>query len=1059
MKKQLVLFLTLLCTLCLCLLSACNTTPGNQDDTHTCTDTDSNGKCDTCGKTMPGKDDQKQNEEEVAVAKEEALASAELAYSAASATLSTEDRFTLNLLYSYTTKQIDMQSGDAKDVKKNADALVKELTDAIAALTKAKTTVEEKIAGALAEIRLLYAAACKTVSSDKAAELTALYEDIRAKFENTEITTDDQIGNIVTDFKAGLCAYVGSLVVLTAEEWKSMALAELDYLIRSMTAAVPYDDVKAKLLDYCNAKKTAIEALTDTEATEALLLRVREDTTEKIKEIVLEKLNELKTAIKHEIDEKIKTAIDLIEDDSFRAELTAFYTEESAKIDAVSDLASAKTTFAEIGVDTETFVREKLDTWLAAFKAKVKTEADEKIKAAITLIEDEALRTKLSGFYAEEAAKMDAVTDVASAKTTAKEIVADTEAFIKETSAEYLRALRTKIKTEIDGKINTLLAKIEDESLRTELTSFYAKESAKIDAISDLQSAKMTAEEIKSDTEAFLKTLAKKQIDKYKTAAKTELDRLYGENVSKIENEEIRATLQETYNNAIAELNKVNSIDTAKTASAKILDDFRDAAAKILKTVIREIADKYKDEVTVIYQNATKPLSAQAKTLLKNVYDRACTDLTAAESVEDVERAVENFKTDAKTYIVAALDAIVAKLGSVPDPWSFLPSSLGVANMVVNAENIPDYTDFVAVSKLPRNYIGKQLNAVYTVLNKMTVALEYVNKVYATFGTVGTVYNTLFDNAEGQNLVLNVGDFTLTLILTEKEYSVSAEIGSVSLLIYADLENENYGAKIQLTETTILKYTVSGSEFVMALDVQDMLVAQVRFVRTGSEVTGYIYETLVAKDKTLTSTSALLTVKDGFTTIVGNKGDFLPTSNGINCEVYENKTGRFVGSEVYEEISDGKFYDTLWYNLWDIAGINSIKKQDKQNGSNADTIWINGATDTIHTKIVGLTNPSRRFDIEFKTVYAFVYNKETKEYESVTFEIPMMFIQEGCVDTFAADFEDRNSKSVESGTVSLLVTEAVSTQIRYGYHTLVETYKVIKTSVTYQSIIDYLKKQ
>ena len=73
-----------------------------------------------------------------------------------------------------------------------------------------------------------------------------------------------------------------------------------------------------------------------------------------------------------------------------------------------------------------------------------------------------------------------------------------------------------------------------------------------------------------------------------------------------------------------------------------------------------------------------------------------------------------------------------------------------------------------------------------------------------------------------------------------------------------------------------------------------------------------------------------------YTTVIGTKGDFIPASGGRNCEVYSNKTGNLVGTEVKETV-DKKEYDTLWFNLRDLQGVTSVKKTDEANGVNADT--------------------------------------------------------------------------------------------------------------------------
>jgi len=443
------------------------------------------------------------------------------------------------------------------------------------------------------------------------------------------------------------------------------------------------------------------------------------------------------------------------------------------------------------------------------------------------------------------------------------------------------------------------------------------------------------------------------------------------------------------------------------------------------------------------------------KAELEKLYNNAALGFENAETKEDLINVLNKFKNDAKTYVVESLNDIFNKMGSKPDVWEYLPTAFKPENRIVATSTLPTYENFTDISTIPTNYIGKQLNVVYTVLNKMDVALNYVSKVYDVLNKVGDMYNSIFENSDGENIVLNAGEFNLTLILTQTKYEISTKISGVELYIFSNLTTNDFGSRIQLSESNVIKYNVTNSSIKMAYSILNSSVYQITLEKDSSDnVVGYIYETLGLGETEIKSTSAYLTVKDGYTTVVGNKGDFIPMSGGINCEVYENSTGNYVGSEVYETVKNSQ-YDTLWYNLKDINGITNIKKIDKANGVNPDTIYINGSTETIHSMWVSYTNSSRRFDIEFKTVYAFNYNAETGEYEKVEFEVPMMFIQESQQETFACDYEEKNPNSVEAGSISIKATDATKNAVNYGYHVLVEEYRIIKDSVTYQSIIDY----
>lgn len=286
---------------------------------------------------------------------------------------------------------------------------------------------------------------------------------------------------------------------------------------------------------------------------------------------------------------------------------------------------------------------------------------------------------------------------------------------------------------------------------------------------------------------------------------------------------------------------------------------------------------------------------------------------------------------------------VVDAFGSVPQPWSFLPNTFTPSNRTITT--IPNYSDFVKVSSIPVNGIGKQLNVVYGVLDKTTTALSYVNTVHASLNTVKNLYSTYLDEnpSDYKNFAADAGVFSFSLTLTQEEYAISARVSDIEVVLFADLQSKAYGAKIQLTPTTILKYTVTENTFLIALDIFDTATTQITFVRKNDVVVGTIYEYLYAADKKITATSALVTVDENYTTLIGTKGDFIPTSVSRNCEVYRNSDGRLVGTEVREELKVGIFtdtYNTLWYNLNALSNVNSIKKEDKMNGTNSDTMQM-----------------------------------------------------------------------------------------------------------------------
>ena len=138
------------------------------------------------------------------------------------------------------------------------------------------------------------------------------------------------------------------------------------------------------------------------------------------------------------------------------------------------------------------------------------------------------------------------------------------------------------------------------------------------------------------------------------------------------------------------------------------------------------------------------------------------------------------------------------------------------------------------------------------------------------------------------------------------------------------------------------------------------------------------------------------------------------------------------------------------------------------NGVNADTIYINGYTESaINSMMVNANafklDTSRRFDIEFKTVYAWKENEKTDEdgtktteYGQVKFEIPMLFVQRKCLDTFEKDFFDKNGKRLGGvASVELKGSAEAQAAVAAGYTILLPEYEKMKDSVSHEAIIAY----
>lgn len=411
----------------------------------------------------------------------------------------------------------------------------------------------------------------------------------------------------------------------------------------------------------------------------------------------------------------------------------------------------------------------------------------------------------------------------------------------------------------------------------------------------------------------------------------------------------------------------------------------------------------------------------------------------------------------------AALN-IVNSLLNRPDPWSFMPEALAPENMACSSApvgGIEGFANFVNISSINKKPIGKQLNVVYDIFDKTESALSKANVVFTAGDAIASVYQT-FINDHPEDYKSFTGSVTIAgsefkLKIATEGNSASMLIGNSTVNIELSTDGEKDYGRIQVTDGVALKYEATENYLKLAVKYTISgtgVLQQIEFARQGNAVAGYLYEYYGTADKGI-KTCALITSDSALTSIISNKREAEDLQIHAYEEVYNSKTGEMVGGEVTENVKSIE-YDTLWFNLYDVTGLNTIKVDDAVNGTNSDTIYINGNSEAIHTKLIGVSggiaySTSRRFDIEMKDVWYIVAKTENGEtkYEKTKTQIPMLFVQKDYVNSFNADFKDKNSVTVN------LTTD--SEQITYNFTSKSDTYTQIKNEfVSYDTIIAYI---
>jgi hypothetical protein len=399
-------------------------------------------------------------------------------------------------------------------------------------------------------------------------------------------------------------------------------------------------------------------------------------------------------------------------------------------------------------------------------------------------------------------------------------------------------------------------------------------------------------------------------------------------------------------------------------------------------------------------------------------------------------------------------DIIIAVIHK-PDPWVFLPESFAIENKVFTSTQSYDYSNFVSVSSITNQGIGKQMNVLYDIMLDVENALNILTPVYQVSNQVASLYqNYINENPEDySHFETTIAGITFIIDIETEGYSLSIIYGEIQInLYYDDLETGyKYGGHIRLSEANVIKYEVSENHLIIAARLLGTFRAHIEFLRDDQGVRGSLYH-FVGVNEIGLSTRALLHVGSQHTTIIGEKGDFLVTATvKRNVEVYSNLTGKMVGAEVKESVPLVGEYDTMWYPIQNISGITNVKATNVSNGNNPNTIYINNSSTVFNPHTVFIVG-TRYYDIELKTQYFYTYDLATNTYAKIEMLIPMFFIQRS--------YEDSTGYSPMSTRFGVTMSNSATIQeknaINYGYDTLLPIYDTIRENMTPQYVIDYV---
>ena len=418
--------------------------------------------------------------------------------------------------------------------------------------------------------------------------------------------------------------------------------------------------------------------------------------------------------------------------------------------------------------------------------------------------------------------------------------------------------------------------------------------------------------------------------------------------------------------------------------------------------------------------------------------------------------------------------------------YDYLPEAMtpSYENNVVSASEIEyDFNSSTRVSNIVRAGYGEQWQMVIENINQSITMANVLNVAQTVLNAAGNAVDIYITNSYAEEMSYSFDGNGFTGLFEFKNsklvfnVSISGSInvpglGAVSPLIKMeyDLKKDAKGTFISLGDALKIKYVVSDNAYEMAVSYGLTIAGKsgsrssyLSIVKDGKgKTTGHIYEYTTFEDSDLIKACADFYVENGYVSVVGNKSSGMIAFKGFINELYSAAEGRLLGYEVREELTVVGItgtYNTLWFNLWDISGIDSVKVTDKTdaNKSSRSTVdvYLNGSSSllspTYNTKIV---KTSRKYDVELRKRFYYTYDSEKEKYVAVEVDVPMMFIQEGDnFDSFSSDIKKDNN-----------VTAAVSlnnnhlNKILADYDTLIDIFIANKDAMSSEAIKNYLQQ-
>ena len=420
-------------------------------------------------------------------------------------------------------------------------------------------------------------------------------------------------------------------------------------------------------------------------------------------------------------------------------------------------------------------------------------------------------------------------------------------------------------------------------------------------------------------------------------------------------------------------------------------------------------------------------------------------------------------RVDIRGYLNSLLQAFTH------DPYSFIPDSMRLdgVSKVSEGEVTYNFSNFTNVSSIKYGGFGEQWHMVIENIQeseRFYKITSYGSEIIGAANLLATSFLDDYYDNEVTKVFSSDARFTSKIDFHSNVLTYNIQfISGVSVPLFGDITpqidmeyviaSETKTVRIQLGENNALKFIITPDSYTFGLEYGVTAVSRKAYFTISKDdsdaVEGHIYEYVQYKEKDLVPACADFYIDEDYVSAVGNKASGLIGFNNYISELYKTSEGKLLGYEIQETKTISAVsvtFNTLWFNLNNITGINNVKLAD-------DKVYVNNSDTEFKTKnFGGLTTKtaSRRYDIELRK--QFFYGEVAEEVVEYETSIPMMFVQAEKLSDFANDVHGENSYL----NVAINLSNTYLSKIQSDYESLVPAFIAGKESMPSASIVEFI---